>query len=117
MRFIVDECTGPAVAQWLRDQGHEVISVFEDCRGIEDGEIIKKALSEKSILITNDKDFGEKVFREGKLHHGVILMRLSDERSAAKISVLRRLLTNHAPTLPDNFVVVTEEGLRIAKRD
>lgn len=117
MRFIVDECTGPAVAQWLRSQGHEVISVFEDCRGIDDEEIIEKAVSEESILITNDKDFGEKVFREGKIHHGVILMRLSDESSAAKIEILKRLIAYHASTLPDNFVVVTEEGLRIAKRD
>lgn len=117
MRFIVDECTGPAVAHWLRSQGHEVISVFEDCRGIDDEEIIEKAVSEESILITNDKDFGEKVFKEGKIHHGVILMRLSDESSAAKIEILKRLIAHHASTLPDNFVVVTEQGLRIAKRD
>ena len=24
MRFLVDECTGPAVARWLREQGHDV---------------------------------------------------------------------------------------------
>jgi predicted nuclease of predicted toxin-antitoxin system len=74
-------------------------------------------VSEESILITNDKDFGEKVFREGKAHHGVILMRLSDERPAAKIGILKRLITHHASILSNNFVVVTEEGIRIAKRD
>lgn len=36
MRFIVDECTGPKVARWLRDQGHEVFSVYEEARGIAD---------------------------------------------------------------------------------
>lgn len=25
MRFLVDECTGPAVAQWLRLQNHDVV--------------------------------------------------------------------------------------------
>lgn len=30
MRFLVDECTGPAVARWLREQSHEVFSVFVD---------------------------------------------------------------------------------------
>ena len=35
MRFIVDECTGPKVAQWLRDQGHEIFSVYEEARGID----------------------------------------------------------------------------------
>lgn len=28
MRFLVDECTGPKVAAWLRGEGHEVFSVF-----------------------------------------------------------------------------------------
>jgi predicted nuclease of predicted toxin-antitoxin system len=28
MRFLVDECTGPAVARWLREQGHDVFSVL-----------------------------------------------------------------------------------------
>ena len=81
-----------------------------------DDEIIEKALAEESILITTDKDFGEKIFREGQAHHGVILLRLFDERPAVKIEVLKRLIAHHRSTLPDNFVVVTEEGVRIAKQ-
>lgn len=34
MRFLVDECTGPAVARWLRDQQHDVFSVYEEARGM-----------------------------------------------------------------------------------
>ena len=33
MRFLVDECTGPAVAEWLHAQGHEVFSVYDSARG------------------------------------------------------------------------------------
>jgi hypothetical protein len=29
MRFLVDECTGPSVAQWLRELHHEVFSVYD----------------------------------------------------------------------------------------
>ena len=54
MRFLVDECTGPSVAEWLRNQKHEVFSVFEEARGIDDDDIILKALEENWILITND---------------------------------------------------------------
>lgn len=68
MRFMVDECTGPAVAKWLRQNGYEVFSVYEEARGITDDEIIEKANSEKWILITNDKDFGEQKFRSNKSH-------------------------------------------------
>ncbi len=82
MRFLVDECTGPAVARWLRDeQGHEVFSVYEEARGAEDDLIIDKAYAEGWILITNDKDFGEKVFKERRPHRGIILLRLEDERA------------------------------------
>jgi predicted nuclease of predicted toxin-antitoxin system len=50
MRFLVDECTGPAVAQWLRDQSHEVFSIFEEARAMADDNILAKAYSEDWIL-------------------------------------------------------------------
>jgi predicted nuclease of predicted toxin-antitoxin system len=48
MRFLVDECTGPAVASWLHDIGYEVFSVFEEARGMndDDDDIIQKAAAE-----------------------------------------------------------------------
>jgi len=52
MRFIVDECTGPSVAAWLRDQNHDVFSVFEDSRGMNDDNIIKKAYEEKLVCFS-----------------------------------------------------------------
>jgi len=64
VRFLVDECTGPAVAHWLSEQGHEVFSVYDEARGIGDDQIIQKASVENWILITNDKDFGARVYRE-----------------------------------------------------
>lgn len=116
MRFLVDECTGPGVAAWLRKQNHEVFSVFEESRGINDEDIIQKAASENWILITNDKDFGDKVYRDGRLHRGVILLRLADESSVSKIQVISRLLENYIHRLSDSFVVVTENQVRFARK-
>ncbi|MCL0073971.1 DUF5615 family PIN-like protein [Dehalococcoidia bacterium] len=116
MRFLVDECTGPDVAEWLFDQKHEVFSVFEEARGMDDDDIILKALEENWILITNDKDFGDKVYRDGRLHRGVILLRLEDERSPSKIQVLSRLLRTYPDRLSNTFVVVTEKQIRFARR-
>ena len=72
MRFLVDECIGPAVARWLRGQQYEVFSVYEQARGMDDDGIIQKAFEENWILITNDKDFGEKVYRDKRPHRGVV---------------------------------------------
>jgi predicted nuclease of predicted toxin-antitoxin system len=116
MRFLVDECTGPTVARWLQEKGHEVFSVYEETRGIDDDEIIKKAFAENWILITNDKDFGEKVYREKYAHRGVILLRLKDDRSANKIAAIHRLLARHADKLAERFVVVTDETIRFASQ-
>ena len=115
MRFLVDECTGPAVADWLRAQNHEVFSVYDEARGLDDEAIIQKAYSENWILITNDKDFGEQVYRECHPHKGVVLLRLDDERAASKIETIRKLLESYADRLPDQFVVVTETRVRFAR--
>lgn len=115
MRFLVDACTGPATARWLRDQHHEVFSIHDEAPDMDDDAIIQKAITEHWILVTN-KDFGEKVYREGHPHHGVILLRLTDERSPNKIAVLDRLLAQYADQLPDQFVVVTEQRVRFARK-
>lgn len=116
MRFLVDECTGPAVARWLENRGHDIVSVYDDAPGIGDTEVLRRAHEAERILITNDKDFGGKVYREQRPHCGVVLLRLDNERSQHKIAVLRRLLEGYADRLPNQFVVATAEQVRFAGR-
>ncbi len=115
MRFLVDECTGPAVARWLRSQSHDVFSVYGEARGMADQDVIEKAYAENRILITNDKDFGEKVYRERLPHRGVVLLRLHDERFPKKIAATRRLPAGYGDKLANRFVVVTETRIRFAQ--
>jgi len=63
---------------------------------MDDDDIIQKTFSENWILLTNDKDFGDKIFRDKKPHRGAVLLRLDDERAVVKIEVLGRLLENYA---------------------
>jgi predicted nuclease of predicted toxin-antitoxin system len=116
MRFVVDECTGPAVALWLREHEHDVFSVYEEARGLDDSDVVQKAFAENRILITNDKDFGERIYRERQPHRGVVLLRLEDERAAVKIDVVRLLLASYADRLADQYVVVTETRVRFARK-
>jgi hypothetical protein len=67
------------------------------------------------ISYSNDKDFGEKVYRERLPHKGVVLLRFADERFASKIDVLQRLISAYADHIPDQFVVVTETKIRFAR--
>ena len=116
MRFLVDACAGPNVALWLKSQNHEVFSVYDQAKELDDNAIIDKAFNEKWILITLDKDFGEKVFRDKKLHQGVILLRLDDERPVIKIEVLNKLINIFGDKLKNLFVVSTEKKVRTVKK-
>ena len=80
-----------------------------------DDAIIRKAFSEERILITNDKDFGEKVYRQHQPHSGIVLLRLDDERPAAAINALKRLFRACADQLSDSFAVVTETRVRLRR--
>ena len=115
MKFLVDECTGPAVAHWLEQQGHDVLSVYDLARGIDDDRVIELGQIEERILITNDRGFGEKVFRQRRPHHGVVFLRLANERATNKIRVLSLLLSQHGVEIANRFVVVTESRVRFAK--
>lgn len=116
MRFLVDECIGPSVVRWLRQEHHDVFSVYEEARGMDDESVVRKEFSENRILITNDKDFGEKVYRERFPHCGVVLLRLDDERAVCKIDALRRLLEQYPDRLSEQFIVVTNTTIRFARQ-
>lgn len=89
--------------------------MYEQARGIEDDVILEKANNENRILVTNDKDFGEKIYRDNKPHKGIVLLRLADESAVIKIATLQQLLKNHPDQLDNNYIVVTESKIRIVK--
>jgi len=116
MDFIVDECTGAAVAEHLRSAGHDVVVVPESMSQADDQTILDGAFDEKRILITNDKDFGELVFRQGFSHYGVLLLRLQDDSSANRVRVVEAVLGQYGDLLKMNFLVATETGVRIRRK-
>jgi len=71
------------------------------------------ALKER-LLLTNDKDFGELVYRSGLPHRGVVLFRLRDERAANRVRMLREVLKLPQDKLTDNnFIVASESKIRV----
>ena len=116
MKFIVDECTGPKVANWLSSLSYDLFSVPLQGRGMKDLQILEKANLENRIIITNDKDFGELIFKNSHTHKGVIFLRLNDETSTNKILILKNLFENHLQLIDNqSFIVVTDELIRVAK--
>ncbi len=117
MRFIVDECTGPSVSVWLTEQGHDVYSVSLNSPGWKDVQVLAKANEERRIIITNDRDFGELIYKFKQAHEGVIFLRLSDETVSNKIAVLQRLFGSYASSIShESYITVTEESVRINRK-
>jgi predicted nuclease of predicted toxin-antitoxin system len=113
MRFLIDESVSKDVTDYLRSVGHDVLSIAEADKGAIDENILARAVTERRILITNDKDFGDIVFRSGQAHHGVLLLRLKDESGPNQAQTLSALLGQYSDYITGQFAVVKEDSLRI----
>ena len=63
MKFLADECCDTELVTSLRDDGHDVLYVLEKKAGVTDEEVLFDAYNDGRILLTEDKDFGELVYR------------------------------------------------------
>ncbi|MSQ15801.1 MAG: hypothetical protein EXR50_08065 [Dehalococcoidia bacterium] len=116
MNFILDENAELDFAAFLEELGHDVKVIARDYpRALSDQEILSIASAEQRVLITNDRDFGELIFRQRLPHSGVIYLRLG--RSATpedKIARLELLFSTHQVRL-DQFIVITPNRVRIRR--
>jgi predicted nuclease of predicted toxin-antitoxin system len=98
----------------LRGIGHDATRVgAEHPGGISDLQVLILAKAEGRVLITDNRDFGDLVFRSRMPHAGVIYLRLGSYAPlATKIARLDYALTHHAVQL-DQFLVVTLHKLRV----
>ena len=115
MNFVVDESSGKSVVEELRRLGHDVISIQEKFPGLDDPPILDIAVHENRVVVTNDKDFGELVYRSGLPHAGVVLFRLQDESAASRVHMMREVLRVCGDKLKDNFIVASESKIRIRR--
>lgn len=117
MKFLVDESVEYSIVLFLRETGHDVKSVAEDFPTSEDSSILSYSNKANRILITNDKDFGELIYRLKYPHKGVILFRLSTEDSKSKTERLRVVIKKYSDKLINHFVVISDDKIRIRKSE
>ena len=113
MKLLADECCDAALVETLRADGHDVLYVFESLRGAFDEDVLTRAFSEDRLLITEDKDFGELVYRLERPAKGIILLRFETIDRALKIPRLLELLRQDSQRLPGSFVVIEADKVRV----
>lgn len=113
MRFLVDESTGRRFNALLKRENSDTIYVGDILRGCSDDTVLTRAEIEKRILITDDKDFGELIFRLEKPSSGVVLFRSStnpDERVKILLNIIRT-----GEKLESCFVTIRENKYKIRR--
>ena len=113
MRFLADECCDAGLVEALRADDHDVLYAQELLRGGVDDDILAVAYSQDRILLTEDKDFGELVYRLGRPARGVILLRFDVAERHLKLPRLRVLITERSWQLTGAFVVVEPDKFRV----
>jgi predicted nuclease of predicted toxin-antitoxin system len=116
MRFLADECVEVPIVERLRDDGHEVLYVAEMTPGITDDEVLALANSNTMLLMTEDKDFGELVYRMQRVAEGVVLMRFAGLASSTKAALVSKAVREHEAELIGSFTVIDASSVRIRRR-
>ena len=115
MKILADESIEREIVAGLRKTGHSVSDIKETNPGIEDQRVLSLANETDAILLTNDKDFGDLIYRDRLFSKGVVLLRFEKLEIAERIELLNTVLEEHSNELFGAFTVITAAGVRIRK--
>ena len=116
MKLYADEGVDRQVVDALRAAGFDVAYAAETDPAIPDDAVLERATAEMRLLLTNDKDFGELIYRLGKANHGVMLLRLAGLSADSKARVVVEALSTHSNEFARAFSVLSPGLLRIRAR-
>ncbi|MEK6949047.1 MAG: DUF5615 family PIN-like protein [Nanoarchaeota archaeon] len=111
MRFLIDESLGSRFAKVLSANGYNILFAGDIMRGAPDENVLSFAEKENLVVITDDKDFGELVFRLKHPTKGVILLRASTTNPEKLFEMAKDSLYKSK----DKFTVVSEGQVRVRK--
>ena len=115
MNLVADENVDRGVVERLRRDGHHVDWVAELSPSVPEKDVLRLAAGSGTVPVTEDKDFGELVYRRGLTHAGVMLVRLEGLDNAAKAELVSRVVRDNEAELPGAFVVVTPDSVRLRR--
>lgn len=66
IKFLLDESVEFRIATYLREDDFDVVTIAEEFPSIPDKQVLHIAYKQKRVLVTNDKGFGELIFKENQ---------------------------------------------------
>lgn len=112
MKLLADVNVEKPIVDYLKSIGNDVKWIPDyDCM-LPDDELLEIANSENRIMLTNDKDFGELVFRQNRIASGIILIRMKGDSSEKKVAAITKLFKDYPEKIINHMVVVTRNKIR-----
>ena len=115
MNLMADENIDRGIVERLRLDGHQVDWIAELSPSVSDEDVLRRAAASQAVLVTEDKDFGELVYRRGLSHAGVLLVRLEGLDNVAKAEIVSVAVRSNAAELPGAFAVVAHDSVRLRR--
>ena len=112
MRWLIDECVDAASVATLRESGHDVVYVSEVAPRATDVDVMNRAHREDRLLLTEDKDFGDLVFRQAHPVPGIVLLRIDPVRRSNKGMRLLAAIDRFGDSLLGRYTVIEDARFR-----
>jgi predicted nuclease of predicted toxin-antitoxin system len=118
VKFLVDQNRSPALAEQLRDAGHDAVHTMElGLERAEDDELLLLARKEQRVVISGDTDFGALLALANATSPSVILFRSRHRRSADDQAtlLLAHLGDVEGDLIAGAVVVITDDRIRVRR--
>jgi predicted nuclease of predicted toxin-antitoxin system len=115
MKIVADECLDYGIIRSLRENGVTVFSISEEIASIKDTNVLEIANEKGWMLLTEDRDFGELVFRLNQAHHGIVYIKVKGLERKIKIERVVSIVLEHYEQLLNAFTVITNEKMKIRR--
>jgi predicted nuclease of predicted toxin-antitoxin system len=110
MRFLTDQDVWATTVRWLREAGHDVVTVASiGLAEASDADLLRVAHDQRRIFVIRDRDFGALVFAHD-FGAGVIYLRMLPSTQNAVHQELERVLQEHSESELQKAFVVVEPG-------
>lgn len=117
MRILADENIQEPTLRFLRELGHDVRGVNDTgLKSAPDADVFRQAQQEQRVVLTYNCDFADIRDLTGKDHHGVIRLRIENQRIEHMHPLIKEALQKiQDMNLRNTLVVVMDDRLRIRK--
>jgi predicted nuclease of predicted toxin-antitoxin system len=113
MNLVLDENIDRPIYDQLSRDGHIIWYIFDVFKGLSDDKVLELANSNKALLITLDKDFGDLIFQRKLISSGILLLRIAGLPNSEKAFIVSSAIKKYSEKLFHSFSVLTPKSIRI----